>query len=30
VDGRATEDDKLNIVWVIDSNERPFYRAELW
>jgi hypothetical protein len=30
VNGRAVEEDKLNTIWIIDSNERPFYRAELW
>eukprot|EP00195_Chlamydomonas_chlamydogama_P012112 CAMPEP_0202897334 /NCGR_PEP_ID=MMETSP1392-20130828/6121_1 /ASSEMBLY_ACC=CAM_ASM_000868 /TAXON_ID=225041 /ORGANISM="Chlamydomonas chlamydogama, Strain SAG 11-48b" /LENGTH=296 /DNA_ID=CAMNT_0049582943 /DNA_START=108 /DNA_END=999 /DNA_ORIENTATION=- len=25
---RPTEDDLLNVVWVVDSNQLPFYRAE--
>lgn len=28
MNGKPTEDDLLNVVWVVDSNERPFYRAE--
>ncbi len=30
IDGRATEEDKLNTVWIVDSNERPFFLAEQW
>jgi hypothetical protein len=25
--GRPTEDDILNVVWVVDSNSLPFYRV---
>eukprot|EP00889_Picochlorum_renovo_P004056 jgi/Picre1/31086/NNA_006441.t1 len=28
--GRASEGDELNTVWVIDSNEFPFYQAEVY
>lgn len=28
VDGRFLEDDVLNVIWVVDSNSLPFYRAE--
>ena len=29
-DGRPTEGDELNTVWVVDSNKLPFYRAEVY
>lgn len=25
-DGKPSEDDLLNVVWIVDSNARPFYR----
>lgn len=25
--GQPTEDDKLNVIWVVDSNNLPFYRV---
>ena len=25
--GQPTEDDELNVVWIVDSNSRPFYRV---
>lgn len=28
--GQPTEDDLLNVVWMVDSNERPFYQAEVY
>lgn len=33
--GRGNEDEKgegdlINVVWVVDSNKLPFYRAERW
>lgn len=28
VSGRPKEDDLLNVVWVVDSEKLPFYRAE--
>ena len=28
--GKPTEDDLLNVVWIVDSNERPFYQAEVY
>ena len=28
--GRASEGDELNTIWVIDSNEFPFYQAEIY
>lgn len=28
VDGRPTEDDEFNTVWVVDSEALPFYQAE--
>ena len=27
--GRVSEDDLLNVVWVVDSNVLPFNRAEV-
>ncbi|KAG7667133.1 hypothetical protein KSW81_000875 [Nannochloris sp. 'desiccata'] len=27
-DGKATEPDVLNVVWVVDSSKLPFYQAE--
>lgn len=29
-DGKPTEDDLLNVVWVVDSAQLPFYRAEVY
>jgi hypothetical protein len=26
--GRPVEGDECNVVWVVDSNQLPFYRAE--
>jgi hypothetical protein len=26
--GRPVEGDEFNVVWVVDSNQLPFYRAE--
>eukprot|EP00878_Enallax_costatus_P029288 GHUV01031738.1.p1 GENE.GHUV01031738.1~~GHUV01031738.1.p1 ORF type:complete len:119 (+),score=12.07 GHUV01031738.1:636-992(+) len=28
--GQAAENDELNVVWVVDSDELPFYRAEMY
>lgn len=28
--GSATEDDLLNVVWIVDSNAMPFYQAEVY
>ena len=28
--GQPTEDDKLNVIWVVDSNNLPFYRVGVW
>lgn len=28
--GKATEDDELNTVWIIDSDKFPFYQAEIY
>jgi hypothetical protein len=28
--GQPTEDDLMNVVWVVDSNNLPFYRVRGW
>ena len=28
--GQPTEDDRVNVVWIVDSNEMPFYQAEVY
>lgn len=28
--GEGPEEDLVNVVWVVDSNQLPFYRAEKW
>lgn len=28
--GAARENDEMNVVWVVDSGQLPFYRAEVY
>lgn len=30
LDGKPLEDDKINTVYILDSNDLPFHRAELY